>query len=70
MFLNRSFALNAKNQNFFIVAKMCGPHVEAWYFSTMNHEKIIDHGAQEMNVDNIYNNAYFHFTTTPLHSNT
>jgi len=40
MFLDRSFALSAKNQNFLIVAKMCGPHVEAWYFSTMIHKKL------------------------------
>jgi len=44
MFLNRAFAIIAKNQKKIIVAKICGPHVETWYCSTMIHEKIIDHG--------------------------
>ena len=66
MFLNRSFAVNAKNQKNFIVAKFRVPHVEAWYFSTMILIQKINQGGHEMNLNNICNNERIHFVSQPL----
>jgi len=62
MFLNRPFAISAKNQNFLMVPKISVPPVESWYCSTMIRTKKINQGdAKWMLITSWMFNAFISF---------